>query len=350
MSEEACYHEWDTHCADGVPKWLLAGDWMREGYCPTCGTRLNADGTVTPMVPAVTNEAVRETFFFGNLSDWSRQWGVMLNGTESTPEMKEMPVNISLHVGDVPIILSALQQSGAGDRAARWLAKKYGDLLRCVPHPYGWACDNCFVAGICGKKYRETGVATTGDECDGVVLAAAYATAGEPPPGPDAEDFIDHRFSQPIPIIQELADDLRATPTGVPFRAAGEPPPGPDALLNALQVEVGEWVRYNFGNAPMLDQAAVVCEEAGELIHHVLKHKQGIRAEEGHEAGMIDAAADVVIAVCAFASIAGFNLGEVVCSTWAIVKQRDWTKARALLAGQNPAPEAGSGATRNEED
>ena len=259
-------------------------------YCDACGTRLNADGTVTPMVPAVTNEAVRETFFFGNLSDWSRQWGVMLNGTESTPEMKEMPVNISLHVGDVPIILSALQQSGAGDRAARWLAKKYGDLLRCVPHPYGWACDNCFVAGICGKKYRETGVATTGDECDGVVLAAAYATAGEPPPGPDAEDFIDHRFSQPIPIIQELADDLRATPTGVPFRAAGEPPPGPgeEELLDALE---------------------------------------GYLAVVG---GRIVQIADLPFVVTAADSIAKI--------------------ARALLAGQTTAPEADSGATRNEEE
>jgi len=208
---------------------IVTGD--AGAFCHTCGTRLNADGTVTPMVEA-----------------------------------------------------------GAGDRAARWLAKKYGDLLRCVPHPYGWACDNCFVAGICGKKYRETGVATTGDECDGVVLAAAYATAGEPPPGPDAEDFIDHRFSQPIPIIQELADDLRATPTGVPFRAAGEPPPGPgeEELLDVLE---------------------------------------GYLAVVG---GRIVQIADLPFVVTAADCIAKI--------------------ARALLAGQTTAPEAGSGATRNEEE
>lgn len=36
-------------------------DFVQEsGYCPTCGTRLNADGTETPMVPAVTpNDLVR---------------------------------------------------------------------------------------------------------------------------------------------------------------------------------------------------------------------------------------------------------------------------------------------------
>ena len=183
---------------------IVTGD--AGAFCHTCGTRLNADGTVTPMVEA-----------------------------------------------------------GAGDWAARWLAKKYGDLLRCVPHPYGWACDNCFVAGICGKVYRETGVATTGDECDGVVLAAAYATAGEPPPGPDAEDFIDHRFSQPIPIIQELADDLRATPTGVPFRAAGEPPPGPGAgeLLDEVRT-----MRLSFPEGSrqretlVLAEATIRCQRA----------------------------------------------------------------------------------------
>lgn len=34
-----------------------------------------------------------------------------------------------------------------------------------------------------------------------------------------------------------------------------------------LQKCVGEWERRNFGgDVPLLDQAAVVCEEAGELI------------------------------------------------------------------------------------
>lgn len=94
--------------------------------------------------------------------------------------------------------------------------------------------------------------------------------------------------------------------------------------LDRLQSEVGEWVRRNFGDAPALDQAAVVAEEAGELLHHVLKQKQGIRMEEDHVAGMRDAVADVVIACLAFGAIAGIDVEEAVWEMWFEVSQRDW--------------------------
>lgn len=35
-----------------------------EGYCPTCGTKLLADGTTQAMVPAVTPDAVKATWLF----------------------------------------------------------------------------------------------------------------------------------------------------------------------------------------------------------------------------------------------------------------------------------------------
>jgi len=94
--------------------------------------------------------------------------------------------------------------------------------------------------------------------------------------------------------------------------------------LSALQSEVAAWVHRNFGDAPLLDQAAVVCEEAGELIHHVLKAKQGIRLEENHSDGMRDALADTVIACLAFASIAGIDLEQALADTWFLVSQRNW--------------------------
>jgi len=104
-----------------------------------------------------------------------------------------------------------------------------------------------------------------------------------------------------------------------------------DLRLHALQAEVGEWVRHNFGDAPMLDQAAVVAEEAGELLHHVLKQKQGIRKEEDHVAGMRDAVADVVIACLAFGAIAGIDVEDAVRETWLEVSQRDWTQEDSCL-------------------
>ncbi len=99
--------------------------------------------------------------------------------------------------------------------------------------------------------------------------------------------------------------------------------------LRDLQAEVGAWVRKNFGeDVPLLDQASVVCEEAGELIHHTLKQKQGIRVGEDHVAGMRDAVADVIISVCAFGAVSGIDVSEAVDKAWAEVKQRDWPAER----------------------
>lgn len=43
MSEQATCHEWAVD-DDGKPYWVSEVGWgWTEGYCPTCGTRLNAD-------------------------------------------------------------------------------------------------------------------------------------------------------------------------------------------------------------------------------------------------------------------------------------------------------------------
>lgn len=96
-----------------------------------------------------------------------------------------------------------------------------------------------------------------------------------------------------------------------------------------MQEEVGDWLKRNFGEAPATDQCLIISEEVGELCHHVLKMKQGIRKNEDHEAGVQDAVADIVIGVMAFCSQWDIDLEDLLCKTWNEVKQRDWTKETA---------------------
>ena len=96
--------------------------------------------------------------------------------------------------------------------------------------------------------------------------------------------------------------------------------------IHALQAEVGEWLKHNFGTPPVTDQCLIISEEVGELCHHVLKHKQGIRKNEDHEAGVEDAVADIVIGVMAFCSLWGIELEDLLKKAWLEVKQRDWRK------------------------
>ena len=67
MSEQPKCHKWLPNvwlCYDRKAHRLAVSN---AKFCPECGTRLNADGAVTPMVPAVTSEAVRGTSFFDYL-------------------------------------------------------------------------------------------------------------------------------------------------------------------------------------------------------------------------------------------------------------------------------------------
>jgi len=68
-------------------------------------------------------------------------------------------------------------------------------------------------------------------------------------------------------------------------------------------------------------------EEMGELAHHLLKSRQGIRGGDvDHEAEIRDACADLVIFTMGIASHKGFDLGRVVDETWDQVKRRDWVQ------------------------
>ena len=97
-----------------------------------------------------------------------------------------------------------------------------------------------------------------------------------------------------------------------------------DICLHQMQKEINKWLIHNFGTPPVTDQVLIISEEVGELAHHVLKYKQGIRRNEDHESGIEDAVADIVIGVMAFCGLWGIELEDLLKKTWGEVSQRDW--------------------------
>jgi len=98
--------------------------------------------------------------------------------------------------------------------------------------------------------------------------------------------------------------------------------------LTKLQVERENWVHRNFPGDELVDSILGAAEEVGELSHHYLKNKQGIRGGDtvDHEAEMADAVADCVIYLAGVASHLGLDFGVLVQETWDQVKQRDWVE------------------------
>lgn len=105
-----------------------------------------------------------------------------------------------------------------------------------------------------------------------------------------------------------------------------------------MQAQVGQWLQNNFGAVPATDQCLIIAEEVGELCHHVLKLKQGIRKNEDHEAGVEDAVGDIVIGVMAFCSVWGIDLQETVEKVWEQVSQRRWNDRPAGASVTVTAP------------
>lgn len=95
--------------------------------------------------------------------------------------------------------------------------------------------------------------------------------------------------------------------------------------LTDLQRERDEWIERNFPNDRVEDSIFGAVEEIGELAHHFLKMRQGIRGtEEEHIEGMLDSVADCVIFLAGVCSWLGADYGQLVNDTWARVRQRNW--------------------------
>jgi NTP pyrophosphatase (non-canonical NTP hydrolase) len=100
----------------------------------------------------------------------------------------------------------------------------------------------------------------------------------------------------------------------------------PDGV-RCMQSEVAEWSRKNFGDQDPVNPLLGIGEEVGELMHAVLKRRQGIRGDWSvHEANALDALGDIFIYMCDFASRNGYDLAKCIAGAWAQVSQRDWTE------------------------
>jgi len=97
--------------------------------------------------------------------------------------------------------------------------------------------------------------------------------------------------------------------------------------LSVLQREHLQWVRQNFPQEDLGDAIFGAVEEIGELAHHYLKRKQGIRGtHEYHSEEMGDAVADCVIFMATVCDHLGLDYGVLVQQTWEKVRERDWVK------------------------
>jgi len=96
--------------------------------------------------------------------------------------------------------------------------------------------------------------------------------------------------------------------------------------LRRVQREQVPWVLHNFGERESWQPLLGAQEELGELAHAHLKGHQGIRSGEDHEANAKDAVADVIIFLCDYSSSRGWDIAELLGSTWDEVKKRDWKK------------------------
>jgi NTP pyrophosphatase (non-canonical NTP hydrolase) len=95
--------------------------------------------------------------------------------------------------------------------------------------------------------------------------------------------------------------------------------------LSLLQLQHKVWVERNFPDETLEDAVLGLVEEVGEIAHHVLKMRQGIRGDEAmHKREILDGIADTVIFATHIVSKLGADYGELVQDTWDTVKQRNW--------------------------
>lgn len=102
--------------------------------------------------------------------------------------------------------------------------------------------------------------------------------------------------------------------------------------VRTIQEEVASWSEENFGDQPAINPLLGVGEEYGELIHSVLKQRQGIRLNEdgvGREAEM-DAVGDIVIYLMDFCARRGLDFADCVELAWyGEVRDREWDSTYA---------------------
>jgi len=101
-----------------------------------------------------------------------------------------------------------------------------------------------------------------------------------------------------------------------------------------LQQKLEAWRKDCFGDDDgdiATNQLLGVMEELGELTHHYLKQKQGIRTDEDHEFEIRDAVADITIFLIQFCTQQSIVFQDTVVAVAEKVMQR--TRADQMTRG-----------------
>lgn len=107
----------------------------------------------------------------------------------------------------------------------------------------------------------------------------------------------------------------------------------PSITLDTFQKEHLAWRVHNFWGSPDYHPILGVAEEFGEFCHAILKMEQNIRGtKEEHVAKAKDSIGDMLVYMVDICNRNGWQLQEILETTWKEVKSRDWTKNR--LNGQ----------------
>ena len=97
-------------------------------------------------------------------------------------------------------------------------------------------------------------------------------------------------------------------------------------MLKLLQKEVQIWSEKNFGDQPSWIPLLGAVEELGELAHAHVKGAQRIKMEEDHVGNAKDAIGDIIIYLVDYCGRRGFNIEEIIRTTWEEVRRREWKK------------------------
>ena len=105
----------------------------------------------------------------------------------------------------------------------------------------------------------------------------------------------------------------------------------PPDHASEMQVKLARWQTKNFGVGSLVDCVLGVSEEAGELAHALLKHRQRIRGMANKEAfreAAADAIADIAIYSIQVCTLLRIDYYELVFGRHGVantVMRRDWT-------------------------
>ena len=94
--------------------------------------------------------------------------------------------------------------------------------------------------------------------------------------------------------------------------------------VQEMQAAVTAWEARNFPDATPEQRALIVCEEAGELAHVVLKRAQNIRPESSTDEKLQDAIGDIAITLMVNCGSRGWDFWEIVERTAQTVLARNW--------------------------